>query len=83
MLNNIKRNPNKKKMAIIQNLSKYKKKSFLNIKSNKNMKNNIYYHYHEKISNNFCNDEKINNEVNLINKIKNIIINNISNKNND
>ena len=85
MMNNIKikTNSNERKMTIIQNFSKYKKKGVLNIKSNKNTKNNIYYHNNENISNNFCNDNKINNEVNLIKKINDIAINYIPNKNNE
>ena len=84
MLNNlkIKSNPNEKKMTIIQNFSKYKKKGTLNIKSNKNIKINNY-HNNEIIYNIFNNDKKIINEANLIKKIRNITINNISNKNND
>ena len=46
MLNNlkIKSYPNEKKMTIIQNFSKYKKKGTLNIKSNKNIKINNFHH---------------------------------------
>ena len=79
-INNINSNTNKKQMTIIQNFSKYKKKGTSNINSINNNNNacNKNHCHKENISNNYFDDNKIN-EGND-NKKKILNLNNVGNR---